>query len=128
MTSLTPSVLREALSAKTGMIIAYHPPIFKPLRALTQSNPLQSSLLTCAANGIAIYSPHTAIDAVTGGVNDWLIGAFGTSAVARTKYVGEKKEGGGEGRIVVLRKPSSVADLTKSIKSFLGLQYGMYLV
>lgn len=32
---LTEAVLREALSAKCNMIIAYHPPIFQPLKRIT---------------------------------------------------------------------------------------------
>jgi putative NIF3 family GTP cyclohydrolase 1 type 2 len=73
--SLTPSVLDEALSLKPdppSLIISYHPPIFKPLSSLTLSNPLQSSLLTCAANGISVYSPHTALDSTFNGINEWL--------------------------------------------------------
>ena len=35
-------------------------------------------MISCAAlisprNGIAVYSPHTAMDSVNGGVNDWLL-------------------------------------------------------
>jgi putative NIF3 family GTP cyclohydrolase 1 type 2 len=32
----------------------------------------------CLENKIAVYSPHTALDALKGGVNDWLAEAFGT--------------------------------------------------
>ena len=31
----------------------------------------------CLENKIAVYSPHTALDALKGGVNDWLAEAFG---------------------------------------------------
>lgn len=31
----------------------------------------------CLEKGIAVYSPHTAYDTLKGGVNDWLIKAFG---------------------------------------------------
>ena len=31
----------------------------------------------CLERGIAIYSPHTCYDALRGGVNDWLLSAFG---------------------------------------------------
>lgn len=31
----------------------------------------------CLEKGLAIYSPHTSYDALQGGVNDWLIQAFG---------------------------------------------------
>ncbi|MPC89689.1 NIF3-like protein 1 [Portunus trituberculatus] len=31
----------------------------------------------CLEKGIAVYSPHTAYDTLKGGVNDWLLKAFG---------------------------------------------------
>ena len=35
---LTEDVLKEALEFKTGLIISYHPPIFKPLTKITTSS------------------------------------------------------------------------------------------
>ncbi|KAI5982854.1 GTP cyclohydrolase 1 type 2/Nif3 [Pisolithus marmoratus] len=69
---LTPSVLEEALHPSTALVISYHPPIFKPLSSFTLANPLQASLLRLAAVGVSVYSPHTALDAVKGGINDFL--------------------------------------------------------
>ncbi len=74
---LTPAVMDEAIRAKANLIVAYHPPIFEPLKRVTGDDWKQSIVLEAAANRIAIYSPHTAMDAAPGGVNDWLIGAFG---------------------------------------------------
>jgi len=31
----------------------------------------------CLENKIAVFSPHTSLDALKGGVNDWLAEAFG---------------------------------------------------
>ncbi|RWS29648.1 NGG1 interacting factor 3 like 1-like protein [Leptotrombidium deliense] len=76
---LTEKVMEEALKKKINLIIAYHPPIFKPLKSLTTKSWKEKLMLTCVENRIAVYSPHTALDAVKGGVNDWLITAFGES-------------------------------------------------
>jgi putative NIF3 family GTP cyclohydrolase 1 type 2 len=35
---LTPSVVDEAITDNTDMIIAYHPPIFKPLKSIAYTN------------------------------------------------------------------------------------------
>lgn len=75
---LTEAVLAEAKSRRANLIVAYHPPIFKPLDALTSSNVKQRVILNAAAAKIAIYSPHTALDAASGGVNDWLCDGLGT--------------------------------------------------
>ncbi|MSR33304.1 MAG: Nif3-like dinuclear metal center hexameric protein [Phycisphaerales bacterium] len=69
---LTNAVLDEAIAAKCQAIIAYHPPIFEPLKHITTTHAHEHILLRCAENKIAIVSPHTALDAVCGGMTDWL--------------------------------------------------------
>jgi putative NIF3 family GTP cyclohydrolase 1 type 2 len=123
--SLTPAVFQEALSTQTGMIISYHPPIFRPLSALTLANPLQSSLLNCAAAGISVYSPHTALDCVKGGVNDWLAGGVLGGTSGEVSILGEEKEGGaGVGRLVSLAQREGIDSLAQRIKQFLKLDRG----
>nr|ADD37942.1 NIF3-like protein 1 [Lepeophtheirus salmonis] len=74
---LTENVLEEAIEQKADMIISYHPPIFKPLRRITQSSWKERITGVCLENEIALYSPHTAYDKIVGGVNDWLISPYG---------------------------------------------------
>ena len=69
---LTPPVLEEAVSGRADLVVAYHPPIFEPLRRLSEDNWKQAMLAEVIRRRIAIYSPHTALDAAPGGVNDWL--------------------------------------------------------
>lgn len=70
---LTTAVVDEALAMNAGAIIAYHPPIFRPFKRLTADSMHGSLLLRLIERGVAIYSPHTALDAAPGGVTDWLI-------------------------------------------------------
>ncbi|KAF9511062.1 hypothetical protein BS47DRAFT_1299463 [Hydnum rufescens UP504] len=119
---LTRAVLQEALSTQTGMIVSYHPPIFRPLSALTLANPLQSLLLNCATAGISVYSPHTALDCVKGGVNDWLAGGVLGDASGEVSILGEEKEGGaGVGRLVSLSQREGIDSVAQRIKQFLKL-------
>lgn len=74
---LTRAVLEEAIAAESRLIISYHPPIFHPLKSITDAAPSQRYILQAAAAGLAIYSPHTALDAAPGGINDWLADALG---------------------------------------------------
>lgn len=60
----------------TSVIVSYHPPIFRALKSITTENSIQRTVLKCIAHGISIYSPHTACDAVRGGVNDWMFAAI----------------------------------------------------
>ena len=72
---LTEPVLAEALAAKAQMVMAYHPPIFKPVARLTaEASPI---VYAAARKGLAVYSMHTALDAAPGGTNDVLAEAMG---------------------------------------------------
>ncbi|KAH7923782.1 NGG1p interacting factor 3 [Leucogyrophana mollusca] len=115
---LTPAVLAEALSTPTAFVVSYHPSIFNPLPSLTLSNPLQASLLSLAANGISLYCPHTSLDSVHGGINDWLAsGVKGDGSADDVAILGEAKgDEGGVGRIVTLRRPVEIDELVKKIK------------
>ncbi len=69
---LTEAVVTEAIEQKVDLVVAYHPPIFQPLDRLTDGESKQRVVLRAARAGVAVYSPHTALDAAEGGVNDWL--------------------------------------------------------
>ncbi len=78
---LTEAVLQEAVNTGARMVIAYHPPIFQPLPRLTDATAPQRIALAAARHGIAVYSPHTALDAAPGGINDWLAEGIGSGDV-----------------------------------------------
>ncbi|XP_050081195.1 NIF3-like protein 1 [Anopheles maculipalpis] len=69
---LTEAVVQEAQEKNVQMIISYHPPIFAPLKRLTQASWKERIVIDCIRHDIAIYSPHTSWDNVSNGVNDWL--------------------------------------------------------
>lgn len=68
----TRPILEEALAKRASVVIAYHPPIFHPLKRLDARDPRSRTLLGAIEAGIAVYSPHTALDATPGGTTDWL--------------------------------------------------------
>ena len=74
---LTRDTLDEALKQKCQAVVAYHPPIFEPITRLTSWDPRGDVLLRCIERGVALLSPHTALDAVRGGVTDWLADMLG---------------------------------------------------
>lgn len=128
--SLTTAVTDEAFASDTCCIISYHPPLFKPLSSLTLANPLQTSLLRCAANGISVYAPHTALDSVKDGINTWLAhGLYGDDVRAFERgvsYLGPEAEDGigGQGRVAAFEQPRPLIDVVKRIKEFLKLDHG----
>ena len=81
---LTEPVLEEALSSpgkKVGLIVAYHPPLFKPFKRLTRRCAKERIVVRALEEGVAIYSPHTSLDNMEGGINDWLLAAMGEGQV-----------------------------------------------
>ncbi len=70
-------VLIEAEQADADAIIAYHPPIFSGLKRFIASDPASAVVLQAAASRIAVFSPHTALDAAPGGMTDWLADGIG---------------------------------------------------
>ncbi|TVS04412.1 MAG: Nif3-like dinuclear metal center hexameric protein [Phycisphaerales bacterium] len=69
---LTEAVLHEAIESGVRAIVAYHPPIWEPLKSVTNASAKERIILGAAEARIAIYSAHTALDSVPGGVTDWL--------------------------------------------------------
>jgi len=146
---LTDDVLDEAIADKCEAIIAYHPPIFEPLKQLTAIHAHEQILLRCAENKIAILSPHTALDAVCGGMTDWLTDFIGDGArvalepatnlnspvqeapsertlnQARTRApVAGKPQVHGQGRALTLIKPRTTNDIAKQLRTSLRLSAG----
>ena len=69
----TPQVAAEAKKLDAQLVIAYHPPIFHPLKRLDSSSLIWQAI----RDGIALYSPHTALDVADGGTNDMLADVLG---------------------------------------------------
>ena len=63
------------------------PTNLQALSSFTLANLLQKSLLLCAAQGISVFSPHTALDSVKGGINDSLSAIVLTAAPGSVEYV-----------------------------------------
>lgn len=70
---LTEKVMDEAIEKHTDLIISYHPPLFRSFKRITCADWKERNIIRCLENRIAVYSPHTAVDAQIGGVNDWLL-------------------------------------------------------
>ncbi|KAI0015576.1 NGG1p interacting factor 3 [Xylariomycetidae sp. FL0641] len=127
---LTAPVVDEALREGADMIVCYHPVIFRPLKSLTTKDPMQTQLLRLISAGISVYCPHTAMDAASGGLNDWLCDILlaGDAQVSRTvpepitRPVPEGHQGTGYGRTVELSAPISLKTLMERFSAGIGGQ------
>lgn len=69
----TDAVATEVRRERCDVVIAYHPPLFEAVKRLNAG----SVVFDAIRRGVAIYSPHTALDAAEGGTNDVLADAIG---------------------------------------------------
>ncbi|TIA89582.1 hypothetical protein E3P99_02016 [Wallemia hederae] len=112
----------------TSVIVSYHPPIFRALKSITTENSIQRTVLKCIAHGISIYSPHTACDAVRGGVNDWMFAAItghnDSKAIIPSSSKASGHEDAGMGRYGTLasqqdpyRNPMRIKEVIQLVKA-----------
>jgi dinuclear metal center YbgI/SA1388 family protein len=118
---LTEATMEEALEKNADLIIAYHPVIFSGLKRLRASAPSERLVVHALRRGITIYSPHTALDAVPGGMADWLAD-FAGEGTKRPIAPTESNPEAGSGRIIELRAPVDLETAVLRTKSHLGLK------
>jgi dinuclear metal center YbgI/SA1388 family protein len=75
------NVVDEAISNEVDLIIAHHPPIFRPLKKVQTDTPSGRIIEKCILHNIAIYAAHTNLDVAAGGVNDLLAEALGLTNI-----------------------------------------------
>ncbi|MHC4587120.1 MAG: Nif3-like dinuclear metal center hexameric protein [Planctomycetota bacterium] len=66
---ITADVVAEAKKLKTDLIVSYHPVIWDGLKKITTEGP-SSIVHELIRRNIAVFSIHTALDVVSGGVNE----------------------------------------------------------
>ncbi len=118
---LTEAVLDEAVEHRANLVVAYHPPIFRGLKRLTSSSTEGRLALRAIEARLPVYSPHTALDAVVGGVNDWLAEALGPGARRPVEVLPGTPEGTGFGRWIDLDQPVALGAALAMIKRHLGI-------
>ncbi|MCA0147576.1 MULTISPECIES: Nif3-like dinuclear metal center hexameric protein [Rossellomorea] len=66
------NVVDEAIKNNVKLIIAHHPPLFRPLKSL-QTDSYQGRMIEkLIKHDISVYAAHTNLDVAVGGVNDLL--------------------------------------------------------
>jgi dinuclear metal center YbgI/SA1388 family protein len=127
---LTSRVADEAIEKGASVIVTYHPVIFRGLKSITLADTQQTTLLKLARAGVAVYSPHTAVDASPHGLNTWLAGIVSGSAPATTRVIkplspaslpaGAEFEGAGYGVAGEMATAASLAEVVHRLASHLG--------
>ncbi len=74
---LTEKAIEKALELNVDAVFTHHPFVFRALRRVTDKEPRTRMLIKLLHSGISVFSYHTRLDAVGGGVNDILADLLG---------------------------------------------------
>lgn len=115
----TDAVLDEAVQAGADMIITHHPLIFHPIKRIDDSSRVGSLLMRLVREDIALYSAHTNLDIVDGGICDQLAELFGLEDITK---VDVDERGEGYARVGNI-KPMPLGELAMLAKQKLRARY-----
>ena len=76
-TDITEDVVNEAIMCGCQLIVSHHPLLFHGLKQICGQTPQARVVETAIKNNIAIYSAHTSLDSVIGGINTRLADKLG---------------------------------------------------
>ena len=110
---VTEEIVDYAIASHFDLIISHHPLIFKPLTSITEDSHIARKIIKLLDNGVSVFSFHTRLDKVSGGVNDQLcdlIGMFDTAPFGD----------GFLGRIGNIDEPCELDDFAYRIKQVTG--------
>jgi len=71
------SVIQAACKKNADLLITHHPLIFKPLKNLILDTPLGEIIDLSVRHRLAVFSAHTNLDSVNGGLNDFFAEKIG---------------------------------------------------
>ena len=123
-TDITPDVVNEAIMRGCQLIISHHPLLFHGLKQVCGQTPQARVVEMAIKHDIAIYSAHTSLDSVMGGINTRLADKLGLQN-PRFLTHGEC-ENTGLGVIGQLPKPINYADFIGQIHDILNCTYVRY--
>lgn len=118
----TKEVIEEAKTNNVDMIITHHPLIFRKPSKVVKSDLQGWKIIELIKNDISLYSSHTNLDTVKGGINDEIVNILGFKS---KKIIDEVKnpnfEGSGIGRIVDLEEYKTPEEVIKIVKEKLNV-------
>ena len=73
----TPPIISKAVQNGVNLLITHHPLFFKPFRTLDLDTIQGRCIDACISHKLCVYSAHTNLDSVNGGLNDILADCIG---------------------------------------------------
>lgn len=123
---LDETIAKKAIEGQVDLIITHHPIIFKPLKSIVNTNPIEKLILRLIQNDIAVYNAHSNLDLAIGGVSDVLAEKLGLENTINLKEIfhGEKNNEKivyGYGKIGVV-EDIQIEEFIKKVKISLNIE------
>lgn len=113
------NAVRRASDAGTNLIIAFHPLIYAPLKAITQRDRVERTVTELIDRRIALYVVHTAFDAHPQGTSALLAAALGLGSIEPI-VPDVTYKGGGMGAVGNLSEPLLLSELADRVRAACG--------
>ena len=118
---VTMPVVDEAISRGYNLIVSHHPLIFSGVKRITSQSTTGQLIMHIIRHGIAVYSAHTNLDNMLGGVNGELAAKLGLGQCRILHPQHPDTPVVGAGAVGVLPSPMPVGDFLAMVKRTLGL-------
>ena len=113
---VTERAAEYAIEGGFELIVSHHPLIFKPISSISEMGSVERTLMKLIKNDVAVFSFHTRLDALSGGVNDALAEKLGIASA-------ELLTDNGDGRIGYIDEGGiSVEEYAQFVKKRLSAQ------
>lgn len=119
--TITADTVAEAVEGKANLIVAHHPLPFRPIQSITSATTTGRLLLQLIRHSIAVYSPHTAFDSASAGINQHLAIGLGLQEITPLQPAPEGDADEGAGRCGLVGEPLTQRELAERTKAFLNL-------
>ncbi|MBP7402730.1 MAG: Nif3-like dinuclear metal center hexameric protein [Clostridia bacterium] len=108
----------EAAAVHCGLIVSHHPLLFSPVQQIDESQPDGRLLAFLLRRRITVFSAHTNLDQIPGGVSDHLAAALGMEPTAPLLPPAcaaghDIPAGSGIGRLCIQDSPARVSEVCR---------------
>ena len=119
----TKKVIEEAKRNNIDLIITHHPLIFRKPSRIVKDDLQGFKIIELIKNDISLFSSHTNLDSVKGGINEEIVNILGFKSnkiIEESRVLGFQTSG--IGRIVELEEEKNPEDIIKIVKEKLNVE------
>lgn len=113
---VTEDVIAEAASKGLNLVVAHHPLLFHPLKAVVGCTYVERCTIQAVRQGIAVYAAHTSLDNAVGGVNYEIARRIGLTDVELLTHKDVGSLEGGAGVVGTLAEPADEVSFLTLLK------------